>query len=675
MSVNSVDFSYKQESCNQIRNSSSIQKSIQVFHATLSSPDHFLFHHIDESPVKLDISNICSSTNLNHIKSSRVIVSPENYWYLYMIEISGLKNEDQTSRKTRRVYRNISLQVPQMLFNNSISLRQMYFIDSNNLRFHTGLLESFGSNIKDKRLKQFQLCERLKSNIKKYQSKKSYDNRKILTDLQKTHQIQSELLKKNQESIFGKKIVQETEEASKKKYKLLLNHKYFIKTSSPLDQVQLVILNWISHFLEVYEKNPKHGIKMLLDNKTNLLCEICSNLRVDKYLSYDAFVSHPTTYYSLRILILILEMLYVQKELEKKDLIDFLFSTSFILEASYSSSARKSYAYLFKELIQEYDLQEEIFSRMYSSKTTCLCNEDKDNFLLRLKRGIIRAKLKWDQNNDTRDIDSLYPLLKELDSIRINDNLSLRKRIQVFFSQNKTSLKEVLSEFYLLEKKMKKKKYHPVETPKKNISINEIKTLLNKYKKQYYVDLNLYTQEQEKARENYIKRLENNIEELEKNIKILENVEDKTDFDVGVIFAGAFSMLVSQPDPAISKRTIYSMKQDAIKKAEDLNQEAVKYNRRDIMNSIGSDALAFSIPLLISSIKPSSTEHNTIQSMAVSNKNGEEIDINLRSRLKNLRKNSEDNLFLFLDRQEREVKELADPTDRDLEERLKRLRS
>ncbi|MGL4348742.1 MAG: hypothetical protein ACRCSV_04730 [Chlamydiales bacterium] len=196
MSVNSVGFSYKQENYKQIRNSSSSERSIQVFHATVSSPDHFLLHHTDESPVKLDTSNICSSTNLNHIRSSRVIVSPENYWYLYMIEISQLKNEDQISHKTKRVFRTISMQVPQMLFNRSISLRQMYFIDSNNLSFHTGLLESLAPNIGKKKIKQFQLCPSLKSNIQKYKSKKTCDNRQIISNLQKKYQMQYELVGK-----------------------------------------------------------------------------------------------------------------------------------------------------------------------------------------------------------------------------------------------------------------------------------------------------------------------------------------------------------------------------------------------------------------------------------------------------------------------------------------------
>ncbi|MGL4348739.1 MAG: hypothetical protein ACRCSV_04715 [Chlamydiales bacterium] len=151
--------------------------------------------------------------------------------------------------------------------------------------------------------------------------------------------------------------------------------------------------------------------------------------------------------------------------------------------------------------------------------------------------------------------------------------------------------------------------------------------------------------------------------------------EDDDDFDVGAIFAGAFSMLFSQPDPSIAERKIYSMKQDAIKKLEDLNQEAIKYNRRSAMNSTGSDALSFSIPLLVSSIKPSYIEKNTIQSIAISNRIGEEIDATLQMRLENLRKNSEESLLSLLDKQARVVKELSDPEDEDLHDRLKRLRS
>ncbi|MGL4348740.1 MAG: hypothetical protein ACRCSV_04720 [Chlamydiales bacterium] len=148
---------------------------------------------------------------------------------------------------------------------------------------------------------------------------------------------------------------------------------------------------------------------------------------------------------------------------------------------------------------------------MYSAKTTCLFWKDTSSFLKRLKIGIIRAKIKWQYNNDPRDIDSLYPLLKQLDSIRMNDNISLQKRIRTYFSRNRTSLKGVLSELYSLEKK-----YRPIQPIHKNISLSEIRTLLSNYKKYYFSDLKEYEQDCEKAQEEKIKILKSNIEDLKK---------------------------------------------------------------------------------------------------------------------------------------------------------------
>ncbi|MGL4348741.1 MAG: hypothetical protein ACRCSV_04725 [Chlamydiales bacterium] len=119
-------------------------------------------------------------------------------------------------------------------------------------------------------------------------------------------------------------------------------------------ELELVLLNWFSHFLQVYEKDSKYGIKMLLDNKTNLLSKICSNISTRRM--YGEFPDPPTTFYSLKLLILILKMLYIEKELKKKDLLDFLFSTYFILEHSSFSSILSPYVYLFNEILQEYDL-------------------------------------------------------------------------------------------------------------------------------------------------------------------------------------------------------------------------------------------------------------------------------------------------------------------------------
>lgn len=568
-------------------------KDVSLFYTTGLSPNDFLLQYSHDEPVTLSKHNTLISLSLeDHVTycKSQEVNGEKNDCYTYLIELKPSKKILPIVNKIQAATKNTfsSSSYLQLLSRTSISLDQVYFVDSSNSTFQTGLLHLLSTkNIELETVKQFPVNEKLKRKIREFTSEELHNSEKMIVDLQKKTIRQLESLEESRNVVFGK--------SSREKEPTEVEPFYLLQVPTR-EQVQLSVINWFDHFVQTYEKNPEHSIKMLLDNRKILLSQICSHIEEGRLKQHNDCKHIPSTLPSLEFLFAILQKLYAENNITKQSLLEFLLPiendatpTCFILEKYYYLPVAYSYIYLFSQILTERSLHSEVFLRI-SKSISCKHSSDSASFLRRLKRGIKFAKLDWKFHDDTRGISNLYPLLQTLDACIRNDTISLTQRIKMIFSYNKIPLQKVLEAFYKLENRMKRKDWFPLESEEQVLSLSQLEQKLQSQKERYSVILQECQKKNKEAQENRIKEKEKEIADLEKLIKEAENWQPDDDFDPLAIFTVAFSTLFRPEDPASIQRKAESARRDALREWEmwERNQNANRsYQQADPLGLLG----------------------------------------------------------------------------------------
>ena len=552
-------------------------RKVSLFYTTGLSPDDFLLQYIHDSSITLRHHDAHLSLSVqDHVlyRKDQEVKGKKKHCYTYLIEIEPTKKVTAIVNKIEATTQYIFSHYRQLLSSTSISLHQIYFVDSNNRTFETQLLPLLNhKNIELDTVKQFPLDQKLKRKIREFTAKELWNSEKMAVDLQKKALRQLQSIEASRNAVFGT-IPRETEQTELQPF-------YLLKVPER-EQVQLSVLTWLDQFIQAYEKNPEYSIKMLLENKKLLLSQICSHIEEGRYKPYNDSEHIPSTLPSLEFLFTILKKLYAENHITKEELLDFLLPrekddtpTCFIIEKYYYLPVAQSYIYLLSQILTERSLHSEVFLRMYKS-ISCKHSLDSATFLCRLKRGIKWAKLNWKFYEDARGITNLYPVLLTLDACRRNDPITLSQRIAMIFSSNKVPLKTVLEAFYKLENRMKKKSFFPVELEEPILSLQELAQKLESQKEMYSKILQECRTKNKEAQANRIKQKEKEIADLEKLIKEVERWEADDDFDPFAIFTLGFCTLFRPEDSESVRRKACSAREYALREWErwERNQRA-----------------------------------------------------------------------------------------------------
>ena len=661
----------------RIQNFSPSAKDVSLFYTTGLSPNDLLLQYSHDEPITLSKHNTLISLSLeDHVtyRKSEEVKGQKNDCYTYLIELEPSKKILAIVNKIQAATKNTFSYYLQLLSRTSISLDQVYFVDSSNITFQTGLLHLLSTkNIELETVKQFPLDQQLKRKIREFTSEEVHNSEKMAVDLQKKTIRQLESLEESRNVVFGK--------SSKKKEQTEVEPFYLLKVPTR-EQVQLSVINWFDRFLESYEKNPEYSIKMLLENRKILLSQICSHIEEGRFKEYNDCRHIPSTLSSLEFLFAILQKLYAENNITKEDLLEFLLPiekdatpTSFIIEQYYYLPVAQSYIHLFSQILTERSLHSEVFLRMYKS-ISCRHSSDSATFLRRLKRGIKSAKLDWKFHDDTRGISNLYPLLQTLDACRRNDTISLSQRVAIIFSYNKIPLSKVLEAFYKLENRMKRKDCFPLQSEEQILSLPQLEQKLQFQKEIYSVILQECQEKNKEAQENRIKEKEKEIADLEKLIKEAESWQPDDDFDPFAIFTLAFCNLFRPEDVESIKRKAESARQDALREWEmwERNQSA----NRTYQQANPLDLFGLLAPL--SSVRATQKENeastSSVSQSNVSNYESIPSVEELTLRLENLRNDTTPPSLTELTRRHQNLRsDEASAGYADIERRLQNLRS
>lgn len=628
-----IHFSTASKPISSYTRCSSSQNVIKLFYTTFSSPNDFLLNHSDGSSFSLTSLNTCISLsltdNVTYIKSDE-LRKQKNNWYTYLIELNHSKKTISLINKIQKATKNRFLYCRDLCSDNNISLNQIYFIDSNNRAFHTGLLElSNPENIKVQAIKQFRLNPKLKTKIRKYTSNGLQSSQRMTIDLQNKAIQQLQNLEKSKNLVFGKTDRQEEGKIAP----------FYLPETVNKEAVQLSVLHWLEYFLQTYKENPEYSVRVLMDNRKILLSQICSHIERDRFKPYNYSQHIPSTLPSLELLFVVLKKIYAEKNLTNENILEFLLPiekdavpTSFIIEEYYHLPVGRSYIYLFREMLKERRLQPEIFLRI-NKAVSCKYSSNSATFLLRLKRALKSAKLQWKLGSNRNGIYNLYPLMKDLDACRIHDNRSLRQRVSTLFSYDKISFKKVLNAFYTIERRMKRKDCYPEESEEKIISLAQIEEKLQLQKEIYPKTLQECQDRNKQAKERFLKEKEEEIADLEKLIKKVENWKPDDDFQPFPLFSASFCMLFRPENIESIKRKAYSARQDALRELENWERNQKSQRHYEQGNALGLFGLI--VPSLYST-SPKQRESEIATSTTYENP----VDLELQRRLENLRKDS-----------------------------------
>lgn len=630
-------------------------RKVSLFYTTGLSPDNFLLQYIHDQSVTLRHHDAHLSLSVpDHVlyHKDQEVKGKKKHCYTYLIEIEPTKKVIAMVNKIEASSQYIFSHYRQLLSSTSISLDQMYFVDSNDRAFETQLLPLLNTkNIKLDTVKQFPLDQKLKRKIREFTAQELWNSEKRAVDLQEKALCQLQSLEASRNAVFGT-ISRETELTAIQPFDLL--------KVSDRELVQLSVLTWLNQFIQAYEKNPEYSTKMLLENKKLLLSQICSHIEEGRYKPYNDSEHIPSTLPSLEFLFMILKKSYAENHITKRELLDFLLPrekedtpTCFIIEKYYYLPVAQSYIYLLSQILTERSLHSEVFLRMYKC-ISCKHSPNSATFLCRLKRGIKSAKLDWKFYEDARGITNLYPLLLTLDACRRNDIITLSQRIAMIFSINKIPLKKVLEAFYKLENRMKKKNFFPVDSEESILSLYELAQKLKSQKEMYSKILQECRTKNKEAQANRIKQKEKEIADLEKLIEEAEGWKADDDFDPFAIFTVGFCTLFRPEDIESMKRNAYSAKQDALREWERWERDQRASRSYEQAHPLG--LLGLFAPLGAAHAQPKESQasalitsksvvsdHHSIPSedelirRFQNLKSEKEIDADLRRRLENLR--------------------------------------
>lgn len=573
-------------------------RKVSLLYTTELSPDDLLVQYSRDQRVTLCKQNTHLSLSIKDYviyPKAQEVKEKKTNCYTYLIEIEPTKKIIPLVKKIEATTQYIFSHYRQLLSSTSISLDQMYFVDSSDSAFQTCLLPLLHTkDIELDTVKQFPLDQKLKRKIREFTTKELWNSEKMAVNLHKKTLRQLQSLEASKNVVFGKSSGQ-TEQTAIQPFELVRVPRR--------EQVQLSVLTWLDQFIQAYEKNPEYSIKMLLENKKLLLSQICSHIEEGRYKPYNDSEHIPSTLPSLELLFAILKKAYAENHIPKGELLDFLLPiekddtpTCFIIEKYYNLPVARSYVYLLSQILTERRLHSQVFLRMYKG-ISCKHSLDSATFLRRLKRGVKAAKLDWKFNEDTRGIANLYPLLLTLDACRRNDTITLSQWIAMIFYRNKVPLQKVLEAFYKLENRMKRKDFFPVESEEPILSLDELTQKLESQKEMYSKILQECRTKNKGAQENRLKQKEKEIADLEKLIREVERWEADDDFDPFAIFTLGFCTLFRPEDSESVRRKAYSAREDALKEWErwERNQGANRsYEQAHPIGLLGSFVPSFS---------------------------------------------------------------------------------
>lgn len=660
-----------------VQSSYPFSKKVSLFYTTALSPNDFLLQDNQDQRVALSHHNAHLSLFLeDHVTycKAQEVKGQKSHSYTYLIELEPTKKIIPIVNKIEATAKYIFSYYRQLLSSTSISLHQIYFIDSSDSTFQTALLPLLSTkNIELKTVKQFTLDPKLKRKIREFTSGEGYNSEKMAVDLQKKTIRQLESLEESRKVVFSK--------GSREKEQTGIQPFYLFKVPRR-EEVQLSVINWFDHFLQTYEKNPEYSIKMLLENRKILLSQICSHIEESRFKKYNDSDHIPSTLSSLEFLFAILQKSYAEKNITKQDILEFLLPiekgatpTYFIIEKYYYLPVAHSYIYLFNQILTERSLHSEVFLRMYTC-ISCNYSSDSPTFLWGLKRGIKSAKLDWKFHDDTRGISNLYPLLQTLDACRRNDTISLAQRIAMIFSYHEIPLQKVLEAFYKLETRMKRKDFFPVEFEEQILSFDQLKQKLQSLKERYPKILQECQKKNKEAQENKIKQKEKEIADLDKLIKEVENLEPDDDFDPFALVTVGFCMLLRPEDPESIKRKAYYARQDALREWESWKRNQRVNRSYEQSHPLGVFGLLASSSSANAPQKESQPSTSTISQNIVSDDCAIPSLEEMTLRLEYLRSDTiAPSLEEITQRHEELKRNRASISDADLERRLQNLRS